>query len=143
MPVMSLVTPGPAVTSATPRPPVSSACACATFQQMIDLGFETKNESMSDHPSLSSRVAAARQRAARLPPEAQSLRRPAVAQGAAFRALQDRTVELAASLPRDQTLEAAAVLLAAVPSCMLPEDQPQQKAAQAKLRAAVAAAKQP
>jgi predicted Zn-dependent protease len=113
------------------------------FQQMIDLGFETKNESMSDHPSLSSRVAAARQRAARLPPEAQSLRRPAVAQGAAFRALQDRTVELAASLPRDQTLEAAAVLLAAVPSCMLPEDQPQQKAAQAKLRAAVAAAKQP
>ena len=29
MPVIALVTPGPAVTSATPRPPVSSACACA------------------------------------------------------------------------------------------------------------------
>ena len=29
MPVIALVTPGPAVTSATLRPPVSSACACA------------------------------------------------------------------------------------------------------------------
>ena len=29
MPVMALVTPGPAVTSATPRPPVSWASACA------------------------------------------------------------------------------------------------------------------
>ena len=42
-------------------------------------------------------------------------------------------------MPSDKSLEAAKVLLAAVPSCMLPEDQPEQKAAQQRLRDAIAA----
>jgi hypothetical protein len=110
---------------------------------MIDKGFETKSEALSDHPSLGSRVEAAKKRAAELPPDAKNLRKPPVAAGASFQALQQRAVALAKTLPSDKTTEAAKLLLAAVPSCMLPQDQPNQKAAQQKLRDAIQAGNAP
>lgn len=113
------------------------------FQRMIDMGFETKNASMSDHPSLASRVEAAKKRAAALPPQAKNWRTAPVADAGEFRALQQRAVALAKTMPSDKSLQAAKVLLAAVPSCMLPEDQPEQKAAQNRLREALAVGSKP
>ncbi len=105
------------------------------FQQMIDAGYETKNESMSDHPSLASRVQAARKRAAELPPAAAAWRRPPVADAARFRSLQARAAQVAGTMPADGTLKAAQTLLSAVGSCLLPDDLPEQKAARARIEA--------
>ena len=113
------------------------------FQQLIDKGLETKSEMMSDHPSLGSRVSAAKQRAAALPPDAKNQRKAPVADSARFQALQQRAATLAKTMPTDPKLQAAKVLLAAVPSCLLPQDQPEQKAAQQKLRDAIQASNGP
>ena len=51
MPVMALVIPGPAVTSATPSSPVSSACACAMWT-----AARSSRTSMMRMPSASSRI---------------------------------------------------------------------------------------
>jgi predicted Zn-dependent protease len=109
------------------------------FQQLIDKGFETKSEMTSDHPSLSSRVAAAKQRAAKLPPEAKSWRRPPIADGRAFVALQDRARQIGASMKSSEQLATAQTLLSAVPSCVTPEDQADQRNAQQRLARALEA----
>ena len=85
---------------------------------------------MSDHPSLASRVQAAHARAAALPAEAKSWRKPPVADATAFAAIQQRAVQVAQSMPKSDKVAAAQTLLSAVPSCLLPVDQPEQKAAQ-------------
>lgn len=103
------------------------------FQQMIDQGHDTTPELVSTHPSLRKRVERARQRARDLPPEARQLRRPPVADATRFRQLQQRALQLASSMPGDETLAKAQLLLAAFPSCVTPEDQPDQRQAQTEL----------
>lgn len=109
------------------------------FQQMIDKGLDTTPEMMSDHPTLASRVEAAKKRAANLPAEAKSWRQPPIAAPAAFANLQKRVDVVARSMPKGESEAVAATLLSSVPSCLLPVDQPEQKAAQEKLRQAAAA----
>lgn len=103
------------------------------FQAMIDLGLDTTPEIMSDHPTLASRVAAAKVAAAKLPADAPSWRKPAVAEGARFKAMQARAAEIAKALPKDQSLETAQTLLDAVGNCLMPKDQPQQIEARQKI----------
>ena len=103
------------------------------FQQLIDKGMDTGSEMMSDHPSLASRVEAAKQRAAELPPEAASWRRPPVADASKFSALKARLASVGASMGTTEQVAKAQTLLSAVPSCVTPEDQPDQKRAQARL----------
>ena len=103
------------------------------FQQLIDKGLDTTPEAMSDHPSLASRVAAAKERAAKLPPEASSWRRPSVADSGNFSALKTRLAQVGSTMRTSESLAAAQTLLSAVPSCVTPVDQPDQKAAQQRL----------
>lgn len=99
------------------------------FQQLIDKGHETKNEATSDHPSLSSRVAAANARAAKLPPEAATWRKAPVADAARFSAMKQRAEIVGKSMPNDESLQQAQKLLSAVSSCVSPTDMPDQTAA--------------
>lgn len=107
------------------------------FQQLIDQGLDTTPEIMSDHPSLASRVQAAKERARALPPEARSWRQPPVADAKGYAAIQQRTVQVAKAMPSSEQVAGAQTLLSAVPSCILPIDQPEQKAAQRRLAEAV------
>ena len=101
------------------------------FQTMIDKGYDKGNEMLSDHPSLSNRVADAKARAAKLPPQAKEWRQPPVADGQKFQDLQRRSVEVGKNLPTDRTLEGAQELLAALPrSCLTPAIQPDQEKAE-------------
>ena len=111
------------------------------FQQLIDKGLDKTPEIQSDHPSLSSRVAAAKARAAQLPPEAASWRKPPIADAAAFAALKSRIAQIGASMKTSEQLAKAQTLLSAVPSCVTPMDQPDQKQAQSKLAQALQARK--
>ena len=103
------------------------------FKTLEQMGLETKSEMTSDHPSLASRVDAANKWAAALPPEAAQWRKPPVADPNRFNALKARTVQVVAAMPKDDTLNKAKLLLAAFPSCVTPEDQPQTKAARAQI----------
>ena len=101
------------------------------FQRMIDMGQNQGPEMLSGHPSLDSRVEAARERAADLPPEAKQWRRPQVASPSRFEELQARSVEVGKSMPSDTSLENAQELLAALPrSCLTPAVQPDQQKAE-------------
>jgi predicted Zn-dependent protease len=101
------------------------------FQTMIDKGYDKGNEMLSDHPSLSNRVADAKARAAKLPQQADEWRQPPVAEAQKFQDLQRRSVEVGKNMPTDQTLEGAQELLAALPrSCLTPAIQPDQEKAE-------------
>ncbi|MDQ3439378.1 MAG: M48 family metallopeptidase, partial [Planctomycetota bacterium] len=101
------------------------------FQTMIDKGYDKGNEMLSGHPSLGNRVADAKERAAKLPPDAKEWRQRPVAEGQKFIDLQRRSVEVGKNLPTDQTLEGAQELLAALPrSCLTPAIQPDQEKAE-------------
>lgn len=108
------------------------------FQKLIDKGFDKTPEHLSDHPSLSSRVAAARQRANSLPANAREWRKPPIADEARFNALKARAESVGKSMPDDQTLARAKLLLAAVPSCLVPMESEEQLEARATLEAAQA-----
>ncbi len=107
------------------------------FQQLIDKGMDTTPEHLSDHPTLASRVEAAKKRAARLPPEAADWRREPVADLAGYAAKKDLVTQVSASSPSDKDIQSAQTLLSAVPSCLLPVDAPEQKAAQHKIELAL------
>jgi predicted Zn-dependent protease len=96
------------------------------FQQMIDMGYDTTPEMMSDHPSLASRVEQAKQWAAALPPEAKKWRKPPIADEARFKQLQARAQQLAKTMPSDKSMEEAQTLLAAFGNCLMPTEQPEQ-----------------
>jgi predicted Zn-dependent protease len=104
------------------------------FQTMIDKGYDKTPAMMSDHPTLASRVEAAKKRASNLPPEASQWRRQPVAAGAQFTQLQDRAVAVGRNMPTDQQLAKTQQLLQAMPrSCLTPRDQealPDQREAQ-------------
>jgi predicted Zn-dependent protease len=104
------------------------------FGHMIDKGFDKTPAYLSDHPTLKSRVDAAKRRAAELPPNASQWRRPPVAKADQFRTLQARALQVAQTMPTDESLTKAQTLLAAFPSCVTPEDQPEQKTAQQQLQ---------
>jgi predicted Zn-dependent protease len=104
------------------------------FKSMIDKGLDKGPDFLSDHPSLSSRLEAARKRAASLPAGASRWRRPPVADANEFRRLQDRARDLGATLPDDKSLEQVQKLLSALPrSCLTPSIQPDQKRAEQEL----------
>ncbi len=109
------------------------------FQQLVDQGLDTTPEVMSDHPSLASRVAAAKQKAARLPPDAETWRRPPVADIAGYQQKKILVAQVSAHSPKDSDVAAAQTLLAAIPSCLLPGESPEQKEAQSKIEVALAA----
>ena len=109
------------------------------FQKLIDKGLDTTPEKMSDHPSLSSRVAVAKQRAAALPATAKAWRKPPIADAQRFAALKARAEAVGKSMPNDQSLARAKLLLAAVPSCLVPQESQEQMEARATLEAAQAA----
>lgn len=105
------------------------------FQSLIDQGYDTTPELLSDHPSLKSRVEAARQRAAALTPQAADWRKEPVANKSKFEALKARATAFAKQSGNEAKAKAE-LLLRAVPSCLLPSDTDKQKDAQAQLRAA-------
>ena len=91
------------------------------FQSMIDAGYDKTPAMMSDHPTLKSRVDAAKKRAAALPPQADQWRRDPVAGTKRFKDLQARAARLGKTLPSDQTLANSQELLQALPrSCVAP-----------------------
>lgn len=106
------------------------------FQTLIDKGLDKTPEKLSDHPSLASRVAAAKQRAAALPPEAQGWRRPPIADERRYAELKARAEAVGKTMPNDQSLARAKLLLAAVQSCLAPTQTQEQQDARATLEAA-------
>jgi predicted Zn-dependent protease len=104
------------------------------FKHMIEAGYDKTPEVFSDHPKLSNRVANTDQRVAALPPDAGQWRKPPIADAKQFAALQQRSAQLARSMPNDQNMQQAQTLLAAFPSCVAASDQPGQSAARKKVR---------
>jgi predicted Zn-dependent protease len=105
------------------------------FQVMIDKGLDKGVAFLSDHPTLVSRVQAAKERARDLGPEADRLGRPPVANASRFKDLQDRANRLAKTLPSDKTLAQTQELLQALPrSCLTPAVQDDQVKARKRLQ---------
>jgi predicted Zn-dependent protease len=105
------------------------------FQLMIDKGYDKGVAYLSDHPTLASRVEAAKKRARELGPEADRWRRPPVASASRFRELQARAAQLSKTLPDDASLAKTQQLLAAIPrSCLTPAIQADQLEAQKRLQ---------
>ncbi len=96
------------------------------FKRMIADGHAQADDTFSTHPAAVKRVESAERRARALPPAAEQWRRKPVAEAKAFAALQARCRQVGAAMPSDQTLEQAQKLLAAFPSCVAPEDGPDQ-----------------
>jgi len=93
------------------------------FQQMIDKGFDKGQSLTASHPSLKDRVVNARQRAEAYKdenPDWERQLREDVASPRQFRQLQDRAARLAESLPNDESLAKAQLMLASFPSCVAP-----------------------
>jgi predicted Zn-dependent protease len=93
------------------------------FQHMIDLGYDKTPGYMSDHPTLASRVQAAKEHDKELPANASQWRRNPIANDAHFHELQQRAVALSKTTPDDSTLQSSQKLLQALPrSCIAPVD---------------------
>lgn len=105
------------------------------FQALIDKGYDTASDVLSDHPTLRSRVQAAQERASKLPADAGQWRVDPVASKSKFTAMKARAAAFTKA-PDGKAKAQAQMLLRAVPSCLLPADTKQQKDAQAQLRAA-------
>lgn len=101
------------------------------FQRMIDAGYDKGGkfeQFLSTHPSLSSRVEAARKRAAAVPPNVRTqMALEPVATTQEFNALKTRAVQVGRNMPSDQTLAATKDLLQAMSrSCLTPAVTPDQ-----------------
>lgn len=103
------------------------------FKSMIKQGHDSTPEMLSTHPSLESRVVEIEKSVAELPANADSLRRQPEANSARYRELQARSKTVVASMPKDQTLQEAALLASAIPNHMLPVQEPKQQQAQFRL----------
>jgi predicted Zn-dependent protease len=105
------------------------------FQIMIDRGMDKGVAFLSDHPTLASRVDAAREHARELGPDVDRYRRPPVASTGRFRALQDQAARIARTMPNDTTLAQTRELLQALPrSCLTPAVQEDQVRAAKRLQ---------
>lgn len=103
------------------------------FQTMIDQGHDSGPNILSSHPKLSDRVVNARKRAAALPPVAVQWRSRNTASPRQFKLLQDRALQVGKTMPSDKSLEAAQTILAAFPSCVSPQETPEQARARQEL----------
>jgi predicted Zn-dependent protease len=104
------------------------------FKRMIAKGYDKTPEQLSDHPSLANRVKATEKRVSQIDPVKQRQRRkPPIADQREFQAIQQRAVAAARNTPDDQSLAKAQLMFQAFPSCVTPEDQPDQQAAQERL----------
>lgn len=93
------------------------------FQTMVDKGYDTTPELASSHPLLRDRVENAKRRAAEWReknPNWQSYLKDDVASPNRFRQLQERTIAAGKSLPNDESLAKAQLVLDAYPSCVAP-----------------------
>ena len=112
------------------------------FKQMIEKGYDKTPEMMSDHPTLASRVEAINTRVAKLPPSAAQYRKAPVADKAQLAAMQQRSKQMVAAMPKNDATNGAGLLLASFPSCVASVETPKQKDAQQRLRAIIAQSKQ-
>lgn len=111
------------------------------FRTMIEKGYDTQSDFMSDHPTLKSRVEAADARADALPAQAKNWRRKPIAATEQFEALQKRARRLGKKMPNDESLAGAQELLSAMPrSCWTPQEPKDQKEAQQRILARAQAA---
>jgi predicted Zn-dependent protease len=104
------------------------------FKYMIDKGYDTTPEMLSDHPSLANRVKTINGYVKDLPPQAAQFRKPDTAPPDRFHQLQQRAIEIDKQMPDDKSVQSAQNLLNAFPSCVAAVDTPQQKEAQAVYR---------
>jgi len=95
------------------------------FQRMIDAGYDKTPEWQSDHPTLASRVQAAKQRAATWKQKHGDTRKPDTANPQQFAAYKAKAAKIAASMPDDSSLQGAQQLLASFSSCVSPKDGPE------------------
>ncbi len=108
------------------------------FQKMIDAGYDTTPGYKSDHPTLKSRVAAAKQNAAAWAKQypTDPFRQPPIADAARFAEFKRQAAAVSASSPDDSQTKKAQQLLASFSSCVAPVDQPEQAAAKKQLNVA-------
>jgi predicted Zn-dependent protease len=107
------------------------------FQTLIDKGLDKTPEMMSDHPKLATRVENTKKRIQDLPASADEWRRKPVASESEFRELQARAARLGKSMPNDKSLQQAQLMLSSFSSCVSPDEQPDQKQAQATIARAM------
>ncbi len=112
------------------------------FKQMIEKGYDKTPEMMSDHPSLASRVQTINAKVAKLGPSSAQLRKAPVADKVQLSALQQRSQQVVAAMPKNDATKGAGLLLASFPSCVASVDTPTQKDAQQRVQAIVAKSKQ-
>jgi predicted Zn-dependent protease len=106
------------------------------FQQMVDKGMDTTPEFASSHPRLADRVDNAKRRATEYKqntPGWSSRRKANVAGPARFAELQNRALSVSKSMPDDDTLKVAKLMLDSFPSCVAPTAQPSQTRARNQL----------
>jgi predicted Zn-dependent protease len=97
------------------------------FQKMIDLGYDTTPAMQSDHPTLKSRVEAARKQQIVWQKEnGDQYRQPPVATPDQFAQLKAKAAAISAAMPADGSTQQAQKLLASFSSCVAPVDQPEQ-----------------
>jgi predicted Zn-dependent protease len=101
------------------------------FKRMIDKGLDKGGG--GSHPALAERVRNTEARVERMSREAEGWRRRPILERGEFRAMQDQALAAGRNTPSDKTLAAAQLMLQSFPSCVSPDAQPDQKAAQEKL----------
>jgi predicted Zn-dependent protease len=104
------------------------------FQKMIDLGYDTTPAMQSDHPTLKSRVEAAKKElVVWQKQDGDQYRQTPIASDAEFAQLKSRAAAISAAMPPDGATQQAQKLLASFSSCVAPVDQPEQAAAKNEL----------
>ena len=105
------------------------------FQRMITAGYDTKSAMQSDHPTLASRVAAAKKEAAAWDPAHPNGagRVPPIKDVAAFAAVKQQAAAICAAQPDDSQTKSAQQLLASFNSCVAPTSSADQQAARAQM----------
>jgi predicted Zn-dependent protease len=99
------------------------------FQTMINHGYDTTPASKSDHPTLASRVVAAKADLAdwnrQGPDKVAAMRKPLIKTHDEFQAFKARVAQIAASSPDDSQTQKAQQLLASFNSCLAPVNPPE------------------
>ena len=104
------------------------------FQKMIDLGYDTTPAMQSDHPTLKSRVDAAKKEYADWQKQNGNQYQTApLAAPDQFAQLKARAASISATMPDDSGTKQAQKLLASFSSCVAPVDQPEQTEAKKEL----------
>jgi predicted Zn-dependent protease len=104
------------------------------FQKMIDLGYDTTPAIQSDHPTLKSRVEAAKKELAEWQKQnGDQFSQPPLADAQQFTQLKSQAAAICATTPGDGSTKTAQKLLASFSSCFAPVDQPEQVQAKQEL----------